>query len=218
MFSLTLFRLWKSWKVCSVIGTTSLFLFVKCLSPYDENESVSLKIDLQFKGPTYSGTAYTGYLPLTDWVLWIENENGSFVKTLKVNVGAVTAKTTGACEHHLPTWKTIAGISIPGTGNSTKVIPAQFDGITGASFNFSKLGKDTTISVIWDLTDEKGYAIQSGKYYYCAEVSNINKNKNDTTCQINNEFTKGIFYYENAGVTDPASPTTNILSLKANIY
>lgn len=195
-----------------------LLLLVSCLSPDDPEQSVSLKIDLQFKGPVYSGNARTEpNIPKTDWVVWIENADSSFVRTLKVSVGAVTAYKNGGREYHFPVWQAKSGTVIKGTGSSVKVIPPEFDAITSASIDFTHRSTDTTLSVSWDLKDANGKPVPSGTYLFCSEVSNSIWNTG-TPLTIVTECAYGSFAYTDGGQITPAAATKNIISFNATIH
>jgi len=195
-----------------------LLLFVSCLTPNDPEQSVSLKMDLQFKGPVYSGNARTEPdIPKTDWVVWIENADSSFVRTLKVSVGAVTARKNGGREYHFPIWQAKSGTVIAGTGSSAKVVPPEFDGITSASIDFTQRSTDTTISVYWDLKDANGKPVPSGTYLFCSEVSNSIWNT-EAPLTIVTECACGSFVYTDGGKITPAATTKNIISFNAAIH
>lgn len=180
-----------------------------------------LEISLTFKGPVYQGDYYSGYLPATDWVIWIEDDQHRYIKTLYVSKGVVTVGEYGAHEHHLGTWKEHAQIDINGTApKGSEFIPELFDGITAASVYFTS-GNDTTITVTWDFTDSDGKTVPQGTYYFCAEVAGIEKNKSNTpdeyvVAKIINEFSYGSVIYENGEIIQ-GKPTANIKRLSARM-
>ncbi len=212
---------------------TSLNLFLKCLigslvfaslfigwgnSPTAGRNYECLSIALRCDGPEYEGTYYTGYYPSTDWVIWIEDENGNFIKTINVSKGIVKIGKYGASTHHVPTWETSGNIKIEGTvaDDSLAYVPTEFDGLTAASTNLTYLA-DTTIIATWDLTDADGNDVPDGTYYFCTETANLIKNGTSpefVVPTIVSETTKGKVVTSSGKVTS-ALATEHIINFSA---
>ena len=197
--------------VAVIIGLNLFF----CNPTESEKDNACLTISLKFNGPEYSGNFYKGYFPLTDWVIWIEDASRAYVKTLKINSGAVIYGEHGAHTNHLPQWEQswAGAITSADSGN----VPAEFDGITAASIDFS-WADDTTRTARWDFTDSAGNEVREGTYYFCAEVANIVKDSVPGAGYVPETIvaqkTCGSIYYKE-GTVSAAVATENILSLTA---
>lgn len=174
-----------------------------------------IRIRLTLNGPVYQGTFYSGYLPRTDYAIWIENGNRQYVKTLHITRSVVSV---GDYSHvdHLPTWMSKSGITyeklLEETGNQPGVAPS-FDGLTSASPYFPSEDSTQTFDAEWDFTDANGNTVSQGIYYFCAETANITKNE-PTSYTIQAENTFGSVDLKKEKIT-PATPTTHILELTA---
>lgn len=174
-----------------------------------------IRVHLTLNGPIYQGTFYSGYLPRTDYAIWIEDGNRQYVKTLRITRSVVSV---GEYQHvdHLPTWMSKSGITyeklLEETGNQPGVAPS-FEGLTSASPYFPSEDSTQTFVAEWDFTDANGNAVPSGIYYFCAETANITKNE-ATSYTIQAENTFGAVDLKKEKIT-PATPTTHILELTA---
>lgn len=174
-----------------------------------------LRIRLTLSGPIYQGTFYSGYLPRTDYAIWIEDQNRNYVKTLQITKSVVSV---GDYSHvdHLPTWMSKSGITYEKlqeeTGNQPGIAPS-FEGITSASPYFPSEDTTQTFFAEWAFTDGSGKAVSSGIYYFCAESANITKNE-ATAYTIQAESTFGSVDL-GKGKIQPATPTTHIRELSA---
>ena len=119
-----------------------------------------MTVAFQCTGPVFSGTADAGspYKPQTDWVIWIEDADSHYVKTIKVSAGAVTFNAYGHTGgYHLPVWaKSSNEDTLPQYPGGN--VLAGFDALTSASLNFAKM-KDTLITSTWDFTDTNGIPV-----------------------------------------------------------
>lgn len=186
-------------------------------TPEDQNVTITAN----FKGPLYAGNYYKGYLPATGYVLWIKDSNGNFVKTIHVTKGIVEVGVYGAHTDHLPEWEKSSGVSIDTTvaKKEDAFIPEEFDGITSASPTFGSALADTTVTLVWDFTDESGTKVPKGTYSYHFEAGNISKDSVDTgesIVTVINETTSGTIQY-GSGTATAANPTNNITSLTAQV-
>lgn len=160
------------WGICACLTLTS------CDNPEQPEISPGLRIDLTFNGPVYQGSFYSGYLPRTDYGIWIEDTAGTLVKTLRLTPTVLKVDTAhGSHLTHLPAWTTSSGVAYADleAAASHGAIPAEYDAVTAASPVFGPSADDTTVSVTWDLTDAEGNPVDEGTYRFCAEVANIAK-------------------------------------------
>ncbi len=176
-------------------------------------EPTGIRIQLTLNGPIYQGTFYSGYLPRTDYAIWIEDQNRQYVKTLRITRSVVSV---GDYSHvdHLPTWVSKSGITydklLEETGNQPGVAPS-FEGVTSASPYFPSEDSTQTFVVEWDFTDSHGNAVSPGTYYFCAETANITKNE-ASSYTIQAETTSGSIDLKKNQII-PASPTAHIREL-----
>lgn len=151
----------------------------------------SLDITLTTNGPVF----YTdGNYPtqgnaseiLTHWVVWIEKEDGTFIKTLKINKSAPKLNKYGSNKlYTLPTWNAKSNASNLVSNDSINTddsIYVQFDALTAASLNNYGYAEDSR-TVTWDFKDADNNQVAYGTYKYCAEVSALSKliNQTETT-------------------------------------
>lgn len=177
----------------------------------------SMTISLQYKGPVFQGNYYSGYLPKTDYAIWITDANNQFIRTLQVNKGAVKIGKYGAHAWHLPTWLSHTNDSIKDIPDVDS-IPPRFDGITAASHAFDAIEPTTTTSAIWDFKDASGKLVADGIYNYHVEAANIKKDSTGTIINgvdyelsVNPDHVSGSVTYP-AGVVINGNTTVNILS------
>jgi hypothetical protein len=195
-----------------------LVLVVACKKDKEPTSFDQVTITLIASGPAYEGDFYQGYLPNTDFAIWIEDENHNYIKTLLLDTTIVQVGEHGAHSEHLPEWQRITGLSNDSLALlplDDKNIPVEFDGITGASMHLNSPDIVDTIQVVWDLTDAKNEVLEKGVYYFCAEVANIEKyTDNPAEVLINNEFTRGSIDL-NKYSNEEAVGTLNIIELSA---
>jgi flagellar hook assembly protein FlgD len=166
----------------------------------------------------YKGNFYKGYKPITDFAVWIEDENHNYIKTLQISKGAVNVVSTGVHAEHLPTWLKSSKVKtdLKVANDSLAYVLPEFDGVTSASLKVSAT-KDTTIGLTWNFTDVSGKSVPEGTYYYCIEVSNIKKDSSaapgDIPVTILSESTRGTIITRQRISSDGVS-TNNIKSLK----
>ena len=122
----------------------SVMFFCSPSNPYLPNERITAVITAHITGPLYQGNFYKGYLPITDFVVWIEDENSRYIKTLQVSKGAVNVASSGVHAEHLPIWAKSANVKcdLKVAKDSLAYILPEFDGLTSASLKV-KLSKDT---------------------------------------------------------------------------
>ena len=199
----------------------SVMFFCSPSNPYLPNERITAVITAHITGPLYQGNFYKGYLPITDFVVWIEDENSRYIKTLQVSKGAVNVASSGVHAEHLPIWAKSANVKcdLKVAKDSLAYILPEFDGLTSASLKV-KLSKDTIMSIKWDFTDAKGNPVPEGTYYYCIESSNIKKDSSATPgtipVTILSESTRGKIVTRQRMTTDGV-PTNNIKTLKVAV-
>ncbi|MFC1569810.1 DUF2271 domain-containing protein [bacterium] len=178
----------------------------------------TVQILLKLKGPAYQGTYYPDYLQITtDYAIWIEDAERTFVKTLQITPVAVTVDSAhGSHIEHLPVWSEASGLSYEDLELETDDgIAPSFDGITSASPFFAVGEVEQTLTVNWDLTDANGQDIESGIYYCCAEAANIIKDGDfdvgtETNFEINSETISVQLNLTNG--TSNADPATDNLT------
>ncbi|MCI0474180.1 MAG: hypothetical protein L0Y76_11415, partial [Ignavibacteria bacterium] len=182
-----------------------LILFVSCNDTATGPDGItSLTVTLTFKGPVAKGNYYTGYLPKTDWSIWIKNASSQYIKTLKINTGIVKIGTYGAHAFHLPNWLSCTGDSIKDTPDADS-IPDRFDGITSASILINASLPEETVTATWDFTDINGNTVSDGDYYFCAETANIQKDSANNVVG----YTLAVFSEtSNGSVSYPSGITT----------
>jgi len=215
----------KHWKkvVVAIIsgGLTCGIIFCSSSNPYLPQSRIVALIQAQISGPVYQGNFYKNGLVQTDYAAWIEDENGNYIKTLRVSKGAVFIAKTGIHAEHLPTWKKVAGIQC-----TTKVAHDSlgyflkgYDAISSASLKLSAT-KDTMLTLKWDFTDSTGKALPEGTYKFCIETASIRKDSATATAPskviINAEHTSGVIVSRKEHAI-AATATLNIKSLKANV-
>lgn len=173
----------------------------------------SVIVKLRFSGPRYAGTFYTGYLPATDYAVWIEDAGFDYLKTLGISQSVVSV---GKYPHlgHLPSWQAKSGITYEDLKAETESgVAPSFDAVSSASVYFQRDITDTTLVFEWDLKDSDGNRVLEGVFYFCAEVANITKDE-ATTYQVNSETTSGSMDLKEKSTTQ-ADPTQHILELSA---
>jgi len=171
-------------------------------------------IAIQFNGPDYTGDYYSGYLPATDYAVWIENRDREYVRTVEITPTAVSVSENGSHMEHLPAWAAASGLTYAQLEQTTEGgIAPEFDGLTGASPQFWA-SPDTviTLSCEWNITNANGERVGEDDYYICFEAANITKMAVDSLDIINAENTYASINGESQSVT-PADPTTHILSI-----
>ena len=192
--------------------------FITCTNPTGASNKI-LAVTLTFQGPRYQGNFYSGYLPSTDWAVWIENSNHQYIRTLQINKGVVKIGEHGAHADHLPAWLACTGDSINDTPDADS-IPDRFDGITAASYLFDSSNPSETVTATWDFTDASGNTVVEDTYYFCAEVANIQKDSANNpvgyTFSVLSENTAGTVTYP-SGATVDGTPSANILSCTGTI-
>lgn len=180
-----------------------------------ELNPMGIRIHLTLNGPIYQGTFYSGFLPRTDYAIWIEDGNRNYVKTLRITKSVVSV---GEYSHvdHLPAWMSKSDITYEKLQEETENQPGvapSFEGVTSASPYFPSEDTTQTFVVEWDFKDAKGNPVAPGIYYFCGETANITKNE-PTAYTIQAENTFGSVDLKNERIT-PATPTTHILELTA---
>ncbi len=147
------------------------------------------------------------YSPLNVVAIWITNENGTFVRSLKVMAAARI--------QHLVAWNASSA------GN-------KVDAVTGSTLNTAQ-----THNVTWDCKDVNGVLVADGKYKINIEFTSANSSSGTTVDGplFSYVFTKGIApitamsltdetYYKNMSISYTPS-TVNIkeeASLKNELY
>jgi hypothetical protein len=173
-----------------------------------------LLIHILLNGPNYEGDFYEGFLPPTEYALWVEDQEGHCLITLEITPTAVTVDSIhGSHIEHLPVWAEAAGMTYDLLAQTTESgIPAAFDGITAASPALYQ-NPDTPLLIekAWDLTKE-GLKIKNDMIYICFEAANIIKYTSDETVTVVSEHTKS-FVDLNGMQTVPAAATPHILEL-----
>lgn len=204
---------------CVFITLICSILFVTCQNPSSSDDDKKLTVSLTFKGPRCQGNYYSGFFPSTDWAVWIANSSNEYIKTLKINVGAVKIGEHGAHANHLPEWLSCTGDSINELPDADS-IPDRFDGITAASYLLDEHNPDETVTATWDFTDTSGTTVPEDTYYFHAEVANIQKDSADNpagfTYSVLSENTAGTVTYPSGAVVD-GTPTTNITSCTGTV-
>lgn len=210
----------------------SMCLFLVMCDTTDSEPKPTLTLTLTANGPEFSSD---GNYPtqgeasdiLTHWATWIEKDDGTYVRTIKVNTQVPTISKYGKDKlSSLPTWNTASNASnITSKDNLTSDnVYVEFDGLTAASLSCYG-GATATATSSWDLS-----SVEDGTYSFKAEISTLEKNiasidtiTGDTT-YLDSEYasraqstsgkvtiTGGV-----ATITELASPTTNILSFTAS--
>lgn len=183
----------------------------------------ALTIAPNFSGPLFKGNYYSGYLPATGFALWVEDAQGSFVKTLHVSKGMVEVGLYGAHTNHLPIWEAKSGVVIDTSvsDKSLAFIPEEFDGITSASPSFGTTLPDTTLSFSWDFTDANGAAVIPGTYTFHFEAGNIEKDSVESgtpPVTVFSETSAGtVVYGVNSSTVTAGTATTFIGSLTGTL-
>jgi len=135
------------------------------LLPFFANP-LSAQTDGDLNVSTFTSEAGGSYAPRNVVAIWIENENGDFVKTLLAF--AQSRKT------HLNTWQ--ASTAAAGTEFNTA------DAITGPTVN-----NHATRECMWNATDYNGNIVADGNYFVRMELTD----KNGTGNFNSFAFTKG---------------------------
>ncbi len=138
------------------------FTFTACTTndPIVDNQvKTAGALTVQLTTSTYNGK----YSPEHVLAIWIESNNGTFVKSLKV--GAAERK------KYLTNW-----LGSTSSGNTT-------DAVTGAT-----LRNHVTHSLNWDGTDVKGALVGDGSYKLCVEFTEDDRTGKYATFA----FTKGV--------------------------
>ncbi len=215
-------------------------LFLIMCDTTDSTTSPTLEIKLIADGPTfYTDGNYSkgkeAYIK-THYAIWIEDSNGNYIKTLKINSGTVKAKikldttdnsidTTNKLTT-LSTWNSKSKSSTTVTGalsSDTIFVELDVDGLTGASLACHE-NAEVTETTTWDFTDNSGNTVSEGTYKFVAEVAALSKlidqdatTETDTTYQESaypSQTTYGTVIFKTGTVT-PATATTNIKALSA---
>lgn len=201
-------------------------LLPKCSEsqPGDDPARNQLDISLTITGPRYQGNYYRGYLPRTDYAMWIQTPDSQMVKTLAITRNVVTVGSYGAHENHLPVWKAVAGLSgVDSTlwppADSLSYVLEPYDALTAASVNCNPDSSEHPLSSSWDFTDSTGRPVEPGTYWFCAEATNIAKDSvigvPYAPATINNEATCGLCQIGSDTAITAAEPTEHIVSLGA---
>lgn len=119
--------------------------------------SASAQTDGDLNVSTFTSETGGNYAPRNIVAIWIENENGEFVKTLLAY--AQNRKT------HLNTWQ--ASTAAAGTEYNT------VDAITGATKS-----SHATRECMWNATDYNGNIVADGTYYLWMELTDKNNTGN----------------------------------------
>ena len=174
----------------------------------------SVTVELKLSGPMYQGTFYTGFLPRTDYGIWVVDADQKYVKTLKITTEAVSVGQYQHCDH-LPAWMASSGITYAQlqqeTGGQEGVAPS-FDAISNASPYFAA-DSVQIFTCTWDLTDRNGAQVKSGTYLVFAEAANITKS-DPVVYTIDAEHTSARIDLVR-GTIESAASTANIRSLTA---
>lgn len=204
----------------------------------DSSSSPSLEIKLIADGPVfYTDGNYSKGKEAnlkTHFAIWIEDINGNYIKTLKLNSGTGKAKITTDTVTNisdttnklttLSTWdsKSKASTTFSGQLNSDKIF-IELDGLTAASLACHE-NAEATETATWDFTDKDGNAVAEGTYKFVAEVAALSKliNQDSTTAADTvyqesaypSQTTYGTVIFKTGTVT-PATATTNIKALSA---
>ncbi len=114
------------------------------------------------QSPAASGSVTISYtfsrqsrIASNQYAIWIENENGSFVRTLFATNFAAKRAGWKARPQTLPTWIQAAGVK--------DLAKKDVDAISGAT------PKSGTYTIVWDLRDMAGRLVQPGVYKYLVE-------------------------------------------------
>lgn len=195
-----------------------------CSKDKEENRDrvyTSVQILLKATGPRFEGNAYPSQVQVTsDYAVWAEDADHTFIKTLEITPVAVTVDSThGAHIDHLPSWAAAAGLTYADLEEETEDgLAPSFDGITGASPYFASDTSEQTIAVNWDLTDAAGQSLEPGVYYCCAEVANIVKDADTTGAVTRFEIkseTLAMQINSAAGTFITEEPTENLKEMTA---
>lgn len=196
------------WKMAFVVGC----LLAAC-GRGSEEVPQAVVVTLRFSGPRYEGSFYKGYLPATDYAVWVEDGERRYIRTLGISRSVVSV---GKYPHldHLPTWKAKSGVTYEDLKEETSEgVAPSFDAVSRASVLFGEDMADTTLTFEWDLRDSEGNRVPEGTYYFCAEVANISKDTAESY-EIIHEVTCGKLDTKSRTVAS-AEPTEHILELKA---
>ncbi len=178
--------LWRPWLANTLLrllgGTAAMALLAPGSDPAVASaadawpEVKSVTVSVRFSGPRYAGTFYSGFLPATDFAVWIESAAGAHLQTLKVTPQAVSVSTYSHLDH-LPAWQASTGLTYEDLQAQTSSgVAPSFDGLTQASVLFADAVAETSLVFTWDLGRAAGIALESGQFRFCAEVANIVKN------------------------------------------
>ncbi|NQT25368.1 DUF2271 domain-containing protein [candidate division KSB1 bacterium] len=195
-----------------------------CSKDKDENEKLiinAVQVLLKATGPRFEGNGYPASLQVTsDYVIWVEDADRNYIKTLEVTPVAVTVDTAhGSHIEHLPNWAAAAGLSYADLETETEDgVAPSFDGLTGASPYFESDTSEQTITVDWNLIDAAGQSLEAGVYYCCAEVANFIKEVDGegviTRFEIKSE-TLAMQINSSTGTYATETPTANLKDMTA---
>ena len=164
-----------------ILMMLSLLVLTTTLCSKDDKESLSTIVKIMFtlNGPVFQGNGYPdGTNVPTDFAVWIEDENGDFVKTLQITPTAVTVDSAhGSHIEHLAVWSEAAGVTYADLQAEIEDgLAPSYDGLTTASPNLMAGPVEQSFTVEWDLTDADGDDVEPGQYVCVVESANISKN------------------------------------------
>ena len=124
-------------------------------------------------------------------------------------------------ELHLPIWDAHSHIVAQAVNNQgIKVDSIWIDGIAGASVAFTTALTFNVVTARWDFTDSLNVKVTPGKYLFCAEIANIDKNgkSTDVPAPMAHPFSEsscGIFTYGGTNTSAVAALTVHMIGLTA---
>ncbi len=197
-----------------LVVALSSSIFFSCTDD-DPEGPAQITVSMTFKGPLFKGNYYSGFLPKTDWAIYVKDAANKYIKTLKINTGVVKIGQHGSHAKHLPVWLALTGDSITDQPDEDS-IPPRFDGYTAASYSFNASSTGEAVTATWDFTDVTGAKVPAGTYTFIAEAANIQKDSSTVapffTLSFFSETSMGTVTYPEGAVVN-GTATTNILSL-----
>jgi hypothetical protein len=122
--------------------------------------------EIQMTASSAPQNAAGGFAPNNSVAVWVEDEQGTFVKTID-RYSAVRTQ-------HLVAWNQAAG-------------PGDMDSVSGAS----RLNHTTPLSITWKLKDRNKQPIPDGTYTIRVEITEVNAVDAGQNQQATFTFTKG---------------------------
>jgi len=124
-------------------------------------------------------------------------------------------------ENHLPQWLSKSHVIVKALdANGIMADSIWLDGISGASVAFSTALVLNTVTARWDFTDSLNTPVHTGRYRFCSEVANIDKEGLPTDVPVPSitsiaEHSCGNFDYDGTKNAASAISTSHILSFAA---